>query len=533
MRRKVCPCKRRNLQISCDGMSESKSSSVSLDVYSSKYKSCKAIFPHKIVKPLKKAIVDPLKQFSDFIEDLISNEMTIDEYVADNLKRATGKNCLNRASNFPCEYCFSKAVRFTIEKSDARSRKGFNNIRDKLRELMPALEQQDINAITSEIDNAEKQIKEKRHSHLVWPSSTMNGEPRTTEKIRDLVNAIENGEPLTPDEAMGVLGPSPLLNLENFDFVVDSPAEYLHSCCLGVSKRLVELTFNVGSSRPRKTKRKLCSAAEFNKLMQFVKVVREFSRRIRDLDFSVYKRQKFRNLSIFFFPIIIKCIQPGEKERKLWLLYAYMIRSCVVPQKEFKNISIETVVHACEQFYRLYEKLFGEQNCTYNTHVVGAHLVEIRHKGPLTSTSAFCFEAFYGEIRNSFVPGTQSTLKQIFKKVLLKRALTYHTCENSIYYSDHETAMENNTLIYCYKDQTHKIFKVFEVTDTHVICFKQGRTIYSFPDLPNYDFSKVGVYKKGLISDEKVKISISLIDGKVLEVDNLLITCPNNVLREK
>lgn len=375
----------------------------------------------------------------------------------------------------------------------------------------------------------------KNRSHIVWPSSTLNGEARTAPKMMEIVNKIEENGKLPPDEAKGVVGRSPLYMIPNFDIVSRVPTEYLHSTCLGVTKRTLELTFNVGDTRPRITKRKLSDTKLFNKEMTQVKVFRECSRRNRALDFAVLKGQEFRNILLFFFTIVVSCIEQGEKERQLWLLFAYVIRACVLPEKEFKSVELQDIEDSCKRCYKLYELLFGNYNCSYNTHIVFGHLLEMRFHGPLTFTSAFGFESFYGEIRSSFTPGTPSTLKQIFQKILMKRSLAYHRCQNSIFYSDHETQLENNTLIYCFssKDRLHEIYKIYEVREEYVLAKKYGKYNQSFPETPTLNWAHVGVYKKGLLSDEKVKIMKENIDGKVMEVQNLFITCPNNILREK
>ena len=76
----------------------------------------------------------------------------------------------------------------------------------------------------------------------------------------------------------------------------------MHSVCLGLVKRLLELTFNVGTNRKRQTTRKLSTPAQFDQLMASVQVPKEFSRRCRKLDISIMKAQEFRNLILFFFP---------------------------------------------------------------------------------------------------------------------------------------------------------------------------------------------------------------------------------------
>ena len=482
--------------------------------------------------------IDHQKQLEIVIDDIQKTEgAKIKEFVGDNPKRANAKNCLNHASSFPCEYCFCKGVRYEGKSTEKMSKKHFEKIKRTLEAIAEEDEtpetQEKIPLIQKELEKAEKNLNTAKKSHIVWPFSTFVAEPRTHENVCAIAEKIERDGKLPPDEAKGVVGRSALTKIENFDMVRDSPTEYLHSVCIGVGKSLVKLTFNVGECWPRTTNRKLSDPLLFNKLMQLLKYPREFSRRIRSLDISVMKGQEYRNIVLFFFPIVIKCIEPNGKERKLWLLFAVMIRSTVLPENEFKNINLQDVYESSQAFYELYEKLFGPRNCVYNTHIVSSHIVDMRFHGPLTVTSAFGFESFYGELRHSFTPGTQSMLKQCFSKVLLKRSISYHYCQNSIYYSNKETNLENNTLIYQFKDLSHKMYKIIEIEDDVLICKQQGRYSYSFPELSKINWSALGVYKQGPLSDEIVKIHKNNVHGKVIPVDDLFITCPNNILREK
>ena len=327
---------------------------------------------------------------------------------------------------------------------------------------------------------------------------------------------------------------SPLLNLEYFDFVLDAPAEYLHSSCLGVVKRLVELTFSVGIIRPRKTKRKLTCPSKFNVLIIAILSPCEFSRRVRALDFSVWKGQEFRNLALFFFPIVIECLEPSTApEKKLWLYLAFILRACVLPKKEFQAVKLEDIEYCCVQYYKLYERLFGESNCTYNTHVVFSHILDIRRHGPLTETSAFGFESFYGEIRNAFTPGTVSPLKQIMEKIYLKRALSNHVCDPQITFKVKDTAMECNNLIYTYKHGEYKLYKIEEIHDDEFTCKIINTSEIKYSQTPTLKWQSVGHFKEENMSVETVKVKPENIAGKVIRVKNVLLTCPINVLDEK
>lgn len=233
---------------------------------------------------------------------------------------------------------------------------------------------------------------------------------------------------------------------------------------------------------------------------------------------------------------MIRCIEKNAKERRLWLLFAYMVRSCVLPSKEFSSLDLNVIRTCCSQFYKLFELLFSSQNCTYNLHVVCCHLLDIRYEGPLTLNSAFVFENFYGELRNSFTPGTKSPLKQIMEKVIMKRALSQHCCEPSIYYSNYETVLECNNLVYTYRFQQYKFFKIIDISDTEektFTCLEITTEKPKFVETPSLAFEKIGVVIEKEMLETQIKLKQNEICGKVIRIVPYLLTCPINVLEEK
>ena len=390
-----------------------------------------------------------------------------------------------------------------------------------------------LKKIVKDLTESESKLRPKQ-SHIVWPKSSADAPQRTREEIFEIIQKIENDQDLTIDEAKGITGRSVFFDLPSFNFVRDIVVDYLHCVCIGVVKRTVELTFKVGSNRQRLTKRPLSSPLQFNQLIFYVKVPFEFNRRVRELDFAVYKGQEFRNIVLFFFPLVLKCIEKPSKERKMWLFLAYAVRACVIPKEEFQPVPLEVIDLCCKNFYSIYQLLFGFRNCSYNTHVFGCHLLEMRYHGPLTFTSAYPFESFHGEVRNSFVPGTVSPLKQILSNVMMKRAISYHNCENSIRYSAKDTAMECNSLIYTFKHREYKLYKIVSLDDDVMTCKKIKCNSNSlFSETPNLKWNLVGVFKMEEITDDEEIIQKHEIKGKVLLVDDFLLTCPTNVLLEK
>ena len=485
--------------------------------------------------------IDNKKYLGMVLDDITANNLRITQYIGDNPKRSFAKGCKCHSSWYACEYCYAKGCKIDISNSGTVKTRLSNQkqaIEEKIRECesdpnSPGKKTKLESLITLK-DNLQLSLNSlKRKSNILWPSSTMNCEHRSRSSILEIVQKIENKEKLSIDEAKGIMERSLLLDIPNFNFVYDSPAEYLHCGCLGVVKRMVELTFNIGDNRPRITKRKLSSVTKFNALMCQTKVPKETSRRARKLDFSVFKGQEFRNIAIFFFPLVLECIEPGEKERNAWLYLAYVLRAALIPSNEFAHIDLEIVNTMCANFYHLYESLFGKQNCPYNLHVFCSHLLEIRTHGPLTETSAFKFEAFYGELRRAFVPGTVSPLKQILKNIMLKRALRKHFCQNTIFLSNYDTPLESNNLIYTYNRNVYEIYQISDINGNVMNCMKVGLYPVHFPETPNLDWSSVGMFKKGGVCSKQIQLLTSEVHGKVFHVDKYLLTCPINVLNEK
>lgn len=98
--------------MSIDGVSESKSTSISLDVYSIKFDGCRDVFPIKIVRPIQKGLINHQEQFACVLNDLIENSIKLSAVVADNPKRSFIRNSMQFSSTFGCEYCFSAGVPF-------------------------------------------------------------------------------------------------------------------------------------------------------------------------------------------------------------------------------------------------------------------------------------------------------------------------------------------------------------------------------------------------------------------------------------
>ena len=544
--------------MSLDGILEAKSSSNSLDTYSLKFKGCRNIYPFKIIRPCEKFKYDEQIELRDVLRDIEENGVIIDCAVCDNPKRCT-LNCkkIHSAKN-ACEYCENCAVTFIDCNKKTRKliEKKFEKLEATLTQQLSQVEQDSDNEeevtnlrdqLSSIPEEKDRELNKTGRKQLTWPASTMHGNLRTIEGIETIVNEIESNPNIVkndPNFCKGVKGRSLLLEYPSFHLIEDIPCEYMHLGCIGVVKRLVSLTFTVGENRDRVTKRKLSPPKLYNDLIKDIQLPRECSRRCRILDFGVMKASEFRNVILFFFPIVLNCIEEEfDEERKVWLHLVFMIRSCVLPNEEFNNVQTDDIQSACENFYSLYQKVYGQINCSYSIHVLPSHLLLIRGDEPLTYRSAFKFESFFAEMRNLYQAGTVSPLKQIIQNCFMKRILENHVCEKETFFAPEKTpkpglkfnpGRENNHLIYTFdKDKTIKMYKIVEIIDKNTFkCNIQGRFILNHPLTPEYNWSSVGVFKLGPTSEETTNIERRNISGKVIKVCDYLITCPTNVLHE-
>ena len=78
----------------------------------------------------------------------------------------------------------------------------------------------------------------------------------------------------------------------------------------------------------------------------------------------------------------------------------------------------------------------------------------------------------------------------------------------------------------------YKLYKIHTVHDNMLLCFKQGYFPTSFKETPELSWHNVGVFKIGGLSDDTEIVYKFKVHGKVIQISNLFITVPINVLRE-
>ena len=215
----------------------------------------------------------------------------------------------------------------------------------------------------------------------------------------------------------------------------------------------------------------------------------------------------------------------------MWLIYSFQIRAYVLPNEEFENVEQSELENCSNTYAILFEQLYGMSNSAYSIHMM-CHLKEIRLQGKFTDTSTFKYENYYGEMRRSFVSGTASSGKQILQAAYFKRSLPHKNCRRKLKYSEKETFRSSDKFVYIYVNKCYKFYMIKKnISNGSLLCVKYGKRPYK-PTEVSLNWSTVGVFLKSGESDIEEILWPSQISGKAIIVNNLIISCPKNVLQE-
>ena len=142
--------------------------------------------------------------------------------------------------------------------------------------------------------------------------------------------------------------------------------------------------------------------------LRYAQYPSDFPRRSRPYDHASMKAHEWRQMSLFMFPMILRSLgNTRGHEKSVFLAFSFLSRAMRLPDKEYTRIPLEMLEEAESILNNHYPKAYGDTAGSYNFHIVGSHLREIRKQGPLTEYNAYPFEGVYSELRRSFVPGTR------------------------------------------------------------------------------------------------------------------------------
>jgi hypothetical protein len=364
------------------------------------------------------------------------------------------------------------------------------------------------------------------------------GEPRTRETtkaiLKDPLFKPLGNEDEHLDVCKGVAGESVFLDHPGFDYIKSIPAEYMHLVCLGLVKKLFELTFAVGQNRVRCFSYLRVPVKELDRLLLKQRVCSEMSRKTRRINFPNLKAEEHKYFILVFFPLILEAIPDSRpQEKQMWRLLGYLMRAYNLPQEEFDNLDKRDLYNIAKRYHNLYRKQFGQINMVYSLHLL-CHLDVIRGDTPLCTRSAFKFEGFFSEMMTSFSPGTTNTGKQIVQNTFLRK-LEPHRCAKKLKFSASTTSSKTrDNMVYVFNKahRTYDFYQIDQIGEKDELICHQIVSARNVDEDAKLDFGLVGVHTNGGHLPDIVTIRPEDVSGKALMVVNHLVAIPTCILIE-
>ncbi len=477
------PDHRMEFDIGLDGVPESVSGGVSIDVLTLRFVPCRSVYTLAVLRPRRTGLQIPdsviLKSFVDDYNDILAgrthpvNKVRLRYVICDAPKRARLLNMKNHTGYMSCQFCHihgergKRAVRFPCE------------------------DEQTLSA------------------------------PRNRETFEACADEAER---LAVADVDGVKGSSILRSIPGFDYVMSMPQERLHLADLGICRLLCRLMFKCrGVTHQSDYAKWAVSTDMLDEAMRSVRLPSDSSRRTRDFNFSAYKGEEYRNLYLALWPLVAETVNPAARE--VWLHFVYVMRGLLVREEGF--IAPERV----RAWHRKFVNVFGKDASSYNVHAF-THIAILRTLGLLTETSAVRNESHYGDMKRRCMSGTPSVGLQGIQDCHV-RNLGSHVCVRRTRISPRTTSKCDDSILYT---EPHGFVRVTKVLPDGYEARRIAICPTNYP-LPDLDFQTVLSYRvpNNCLTNvgEAITVTYGQVRGKGVMVKQYLSMLPLDVLLER
>jgi len=202
----------------------------------------------------------------------------------------------------------------------------------------------------------------------------------------------------------------------NFDVISSFVPDYMHSVLLGVTRQFLNLwTDRCNHSKPYYVK----NSKHIDDLLKDVKPPDDIHRLPHSItDREFWKAAEYRNF-LLIYSIVLMHVLP-LRFYKHWLLFVNGIR--LLLESSISSSMLQQSKKCLIKFVTLVSELYGDEQVSYNVHIM-LHLPDaVADWGPLWSQSAFVYEDAIAKLKRLY-HGTQLIPKQIFKYFSVSRSL--------------------------------------------------------------------------------------------------------------
>lgn len=218
----------------------------------------------------------------------------------------------------------------------------------------------------------------------------------------------------------GVKGTSCLMTLPDFDIINSFSTDYMHSVCLGVVKRLLDIflgNLKVNTQFKHLTK---YQQTILNKRLTSLKPYSKISHRPRPLDDKAkFRAIEYKYLLFYYLKYALRGLLEKKYVDHFELLSAAIYTLSKKSMRENDIVSAEKMLHTfCDNF----EIFYGANLVTMNIHLLRHFGHVVRKTGPLWCHSLFGFETNMGILTKHYSGGI-NLLDQIAEKYVISKSI--------------------------------------------------------------------------------------------------------------
>ena len=374
---------------------------------------------------------------------------------------------------------------------------------------------------------------------VIFPNDP-NARKKTHAQVVDIMEKLDSGERRANQAGnLGYLERSSLIDIEGFDICRDLVIDYMHHSILGISRKIFQLTFKskVPGLKTYMIKRARLDLDPLRERIRFIQTPVEFNRANTENDYTQLKAEQWRNHAVLYCPLIIKYIRTKDQElADLWVAFFVTLRTyCMDDYYLAKVNAAMDVPQINEVFSELWPQVFGRFHMSYNFHMFAAHMKDIRSVGMFTDLSNFPSEGMYSLMKLGYRAGTRSIGAQAIKRVHLRWHLD-HTCHKIIKFRERVNMNLQcaNSFVYT-KDYDFYVIKDTYGNNSDRLRVHPVKVVPYFMRFQNrhIDLSSLGVFTfEGIITDSELHVKLADVEGKVIQMENVIVTCPKFFLLE-
>ncbi len=230
--------------------------------------------------------------------------------------------------------------------------------------------------------------------------------------VKDVKEAVKMKKPVR-----GVVGPTALSALQDFDYIRAQVPEYLHSVCEGVFKLMLNLwtlpkfrkkDWFIGDKSPIIDKR-------LNEIQPSYEITRTHTSPVSVTKLSTWKASMFRSFFLYYFPILEGLLPTLYFQHLSKLVYGINL----LLRERVSVTDVKKVDALFRDWVKDFELLYGEEDLRMNIHFM-THLPQaVLDWGALWATSTFIPEWFNGELAK-LCSGSQGAVDQMADNYLLQ-----------------------------------------------------------------------------------------------------------------